>query len=59
MTNETNATDPDADTASGGAPEQPDEHDPQNSKAKSDLKDDGSTQHVTDDDGTPVDNPAG
>jgi len=59
MTDETNFTDPKADIAFGGTPEKPDHHNPQSKKAGSEMEDDGSTQNVTDEDGSPIDNPAG
>lgn len=60
MTDATDSTDPESDTASGGAPDQPDHHNLQGGDAESDMKDDGSTEHVTvGDDDAPVDNPAG
>ncbi|MBG6054674.1 hypothetical protein IWX81_001064 [Salinibacterium sp. CAN_S4] len=50
MTDTENTTDSDADTASGGAPEEPDH---------STVGQGGTTKDASDDNGTPVENPAG
>jgi len=61
MTDDTNFPDRKADTDSDSdrANEKPDHPNPQSSEAGSQMKDDGSTEDVTDGDGTPIDNPAG